>query len=297
MIIENVASNELRRNIDELIVRYELEPSIKDLFVEGPFDRRIYATFINQLGYDDVVVYEIGTVFIPNELLHRHGLMGGNRSRIIAFSLELDTHLSMSDLQIRCIVDSDFDFLFDNRILSEHLLYTDYTSVDLYAYSSGFLNDVLGEHFPELDFQILLDSMSPILSELFFIRAANEKLGWGMTLPQFTRCCEPSRNSIHLDRNELITRYLNSSARMDDQEIFESTCDELATVNLSDVRKCILGSDFFELFGWYLHHEHGWNGYERGKRSILSLLNLDVEISHFSNERLFSYLAEYYGRD
>ena len=85
---------------------------------------------------------------------------------------------------VRCIADSDFDFVLSSRKTSAHLLYTDYTSVELYTYDKDFLSKVLllGFNIPESDTQSLFDSMTLVLQELFIVRASNQSLNWGMRL-------------------------------------------------------------------------------------------------------------------
>ena len=51
----------LRRTISELLARYELEPSLRDVYVEGVFDREVITRCCDS-GSDGVIaVYEIDT--------------------------------------------------------------------------------------------------------------------------------------------------------------------------------------------------------------------------------------------
>ena len=51
--------------IESLLTKYELEPEIKDLFVEGPTDKRILRWFFKKAGLTDVDVFEITDVDVP----------------------------------------------------------------------------------------------------------------------------------------------------------------------------------------------------------------------------------------
>jgi len=53
-----------RRNIDELIARYKLEPELKDLYVEGNFDMKLFRKITRELNLN-VSVYTIDTVECP----------------------------------------------------------------------------------------------------------------------------------------------------------------------------------------------------------------------------------------
>ena len=132
-----------RRTISELITRYELEPDLRDIFVEGPRDRRFYSWYFRRCGYKDSEVLEIDLVEITRETLEAYGLGSGNRARVIALALELDSRFTSVLRFVRCIADSDYDFVLASRIWARHLYYTDYTSVDLYAYEKELLSKVL----------------------------------------------------------------------------------------------------------------------------------------------------------
>ena len=234
---------------------------------------------------------------LTRELLDSYGLRNGNRSRLIGLALELDSRF-VSGLQfVRCIADSDFNFIFQRGSRPTHLLYTDYTSVDLYTYEEELLERVLCLGFTHSKEQValLLDSMTPILLWLFVIRAANERLGWGMTLPPFTRCCSIQGSRITFDGNDFVSRCLDSNGRRGEREIFDKACSELQAVRLNDPRKGIHSDDYFELVGWYLGSERRWRGYSRGKRSVMPVLLSALDPRCLAKEELFVQLNAVFG--
>ena len=278
-----------RRKICELVARYELEPSLRDLFVEGPRDRGIYSWYLKKVGYQGVAVFEIESVEIPHETLVSHGLGSGNRARVIALALEFDDQFPSGLRYARCIADSDFDFVFASRNYSNHVLYTDYTSVDLYTCEDELFRKVLclGFNVSETEIRSLFDSMLSVLREVFIVRAANQKLDWGMRLVPFTKCCEISGSRVTFDRSDFINRCLDSSSRRDGRSMFEGLCEELQVVHLSDPRQGIHGDDYFELVGWYLKKCRGWSGYRRGERSIMGNLRAGLDDRLLACENLF----------
>ena len=101
--------DEYRRTVSELLARYELEPTIRDVFVEGDGDSAIINWFTEEVGCKNVFVYDIGTVDVSEEFLTRLGLTNNNRSRVIALSKGLSSHSRALSGRVVCIVDRDFD--------------------------------------------------------------------------------------------------------------------------------------------------------------------------------------------
>ena len=283
-----------RRKIGELIARYELEPELRDLFVEGPRDQEIYSWYLENSGYKNVAVFEIETVEIPHDVLASHGLSSGNRARVIALALELDKQFPELLRYVRCIADSDFDFIFTFRIDANHLLYTDYTSIDLYTSNEVLLAKVMRLSFnmPDTEVQPLFDCMFPIFQDVFIIRAANQKLGWGMSLVSFVRCCKVNGALVTFDKSDFVNRCLDANGRRNERTMFDELCRELQTVYLDNPRKSIHGDDYYELIGWYLRRRRGWDGYRQGNRSIMANLVAALDDRLLSGEKLFVELDE-----
>jgi|SRR5882672_1324324 len=108
-----------RWTLEELLSRYELEPSIRDIYVEGPFDQFFLQWFLQQSGLANIVAYPIDSVHLPGAVLDRLGLEHGNRGRVIALAHELEA-TSPRDLrtQVACVVDADFDHFLKIRLVS-----------------------------------------------------------------------------------------------------------------------------------------------------------------------------------
>lgn len=288
-----------RRTVKELIAKYKLEPDIQDLYVEGVRDRNIYNWYLKSTGRSDVTLVEIQLVEISKECLESHGLDGGNRNRVIALSLELDGCFPKTLSYVRCIADSDFDYVLKSGRTSLHLIYTDYTSVDLYAYDRNLFVKLLmlGFNCPQGEIVPLLASMAVVLRDLFAMRAANEALKWKMTMVPFTRHCKVNGPDIVLDREAHMASQLTSASRMTQREEFEATCKQILAVHVDDPRKAIHGEDFLELLGWYLRRRFSWSGYSRGKRSAIVTLWPSLEYSMLAKETLFLQLEQIYAHN
>ena len=286
-----------RRTIDELITRYTLEPSLKDIFVEGPLDKAIYSWYLANGGCHGVVVFEIGSIEVDEGTVAAHGFESGNRSRVIALALELDSRFPNTLAHVRCVADSDFDFILKSRRNARHLLYTDYTSVELYAYSQELLEKVLAFGFglPQTDCSSLFGCLAPILQELFVLKAANQALSWGLNWIPFTRCCALNGAVIEFNRDDFVQRYLNTDQRLQEKNEFENKCEELRSVTLADPRHGIQGHDFITLVGWYLNQKLGRGSHGLGEQALTRAIILPaVDIYVLSSETLFVQLTAAY---
>ena len=167
-----------RWTIDELVARYEYEPSTCELFVEGLRDQHFYKWYLKEVGKGHVSVLHIDSVDITEGDLESLELSAGNRNRVIALALLLDSLLATTHPCVRCVADSDFDFVLQSRIWSSHLVYTDYTSIELYSYDRNVLIKTLSLalNIGEGETELLQNNMSLILRELFIVRAANQRL-------------------------------------------------------------------------------------------------------------------------
>ena len=98
-----------RRTIPELIARYKLHPTLRDVYVEGPFDKHLLQWFLQESGYDDVTIYVIDTVDVAAPSDGAYG-EDGTRGRVLSLIRVLERELQQDLWCALGIVDSDFDF-------------------------------------------------------------------------------------------------------------------------------------------------------------------------------------------
>ncbi|ACK70290.1 hypothetical protein PCC7424_1858 [Gloeothece citriformis PCC 7424] len=284
-----------RRSLDELLARYELEPTLRDVYVEGLTDKVIIEWFLEQCKQTNYAVYDIDTVEIPAELLFSEGLVDNNRSRVIFLALYIEKHLSNSKSVI-CIADRDFSLILNNEnISSKFLLFTDYTSMDIYLF-----NEVIIEKFcrlvlriPNLVAKDVLDNLSQVLEELFLIRATNQILKLEMEWLSFDRCCSFKDNLIEFQTEIFIERYLNKNGKIAEKNLFIAKFRELRTSNIIDIRYKIRGKDFLELLCWYIKpylskDKRSFSELEVVRGSLLGCL----ELNFLLQENLFEQLLQ-----
>lgn len=248
--------NEIRRTLDELVTRYELEPELCDIYVEGKTDKLLIEWFLDQKEHQGFVVYEIDTVEIPAQLLFEQGLKDNNRSHVIALALYIQEKLLETPLHLICIADKDFDLLFGKEYQCDLLLFTDYSCLEMYLFNEVVLDKCLrlGLRLPQPEAGEILNQVSKVLEDLFLIRATNEALGLNMTwLKNFGDCCKLNKkNQIKFDSKSFITKYLNSNSNRSQESGFITKLEELRAKELIEIRYKIHGHDFTELLCWYI---------------------------------------------
>lgn len=243
-----------RRTVEELLARYTLEPSLRDIYVEGSSDRVIVEWYLSASDLGDAAVYNIDTVEIPRELLDGLGLENGNRGRIIALAKELESHLAGPAPQVTCLADRDFDTVLGINLEAEPLLLTDYTCMEMYCFDPRVLQKYLTvglRGFPDPASDVL-ERLSLILEDLFLIRLASRILGINEALPDFTRCCSLVGANIRFDREEYARRLTNKARRSSDLRRLLETAESYRGVGPGDPRHRVHGHDYITLLRWYL---------------------------------------------
>lgn len=286
-----------RRTIDELITRYLYEPQLRDLYVEGPSDKLLFEWFLKQFGCEDVAVFEIDCVDIPNALLEELDLRSQKRDRIIALSIRFEQLLAEECEYLLCVADSDFDFLLGRKYNSRYLVYTDYTSTDLYFCTEYALDKglVLGVRRVPCTPRALFANLVGVLQKVFCIRAANVKLDWNLEWKDFRDCCSLENNVVVFDCDDLITRYLSKNNMLASKEEFVQVYEQLMDIDVQDFRRRIRGRDFLELVGWYVAKQvrKGGNRY-KDPDVIRAMIFPAVDATSLANEKLFSKLLDKY---
>ncbi|AVH72444.1 hypothetical protein [Nostoc sp. 'Lobaria pulmonaria (5183) cyanobiont'] len=288
--------NEIRRTLDELVTRYELEPDLRDIYVEGKTDKLLIEWFLDQKKNQGFAVYEIDTVEIPAQLLFEQGLKDNNRSRVITLALYINDKLSETSLHITCVADKDFDWLFCKEYQCDLLLFTDYSCLEMYLFNEAVLDKCLrlGLGLSQPKAREVLNQLSRVLEDLFLIRDTNEALNLNMRwLDKFGDCCKLNKKDyqVQFELKTFITKYLNSNSNRSQESRFITKLEELRAKKLIEIRYKIHGHDFTELLCWYIRPYLGteirssYNS-EILARSLLACIDADK----LSQEGLFQRL-------
>jgi hypothetical protein len=122
-----------KRTLEELILIYQTEAQLIDVFCEGPSDFSIFNFLADAAGSKTTAVYTADQIEWPDELDD----FEGNRGRIVFLS----NQLSARNLNGVCIVDKDLDTIVNQTADNGNLIKSDYACVDMYGLDTDDLQD------------------------------------------------------------------------------------------------------------------------------------------------------------
>jgi hypothetical protein len=279
-----------RRSIAELRARYDLEPSIADVFVEGKFDADVLSWFFSEIEYKHVAVYQIDTVDVPSSILRQYTMTDGNKQRVLALALELQPNANQS--QVACVVDRDFDGVGGtSQVASGLILRTDGSSMELYLFAPRVLDKlvikVLGDRARRGE--ELLQKIGHVSRACFSIRfahaTADVQLNW---IPP-TRCCELDRSGdIIFDQATFLERVLHKSSAFKSRDKIMTAMQGCAELTM-EFRLCAHGHDAASVLAWYLNQLG--NDIVREPENLIRILLGCLELRDIASEPMFVELA------
>jgi hypothetical protein len=239
---------EFRKEISELVALYSLEPGLRDVYVEGTYDKNLIDWFLMDQRIENIHVYPVAAINVPDELLVRHSLdAGSNRSRVIALSKELAALLPRG-YKILCVAGRDHEDYLPSGHWNSYLEFTDYTSADLYLWQKRtvqkLISLVLGG-FPISAEQFMADLVRT-LQEVFLLRLTNVTLGWKMKWIPFVKYVHISRN-ITFSSDRFSEAYLKKNSRWHQRTDFNQKLVDIRARLQDDPRRCIRGHDLMDV--------------------------------------------------
>jgi hypothetical protein len=251
---------ELKRRLEEIRARYELEPCLKDIYVEGSNDCSLLTWFFRKKGERDICVYQIDTIEIPETMFENLELdKGSSHDRVILLSEILNEHFKDKKLKVRCVADTDYDRYLHRCRKNQLLEYTDYTCTEMYLFNEVCISKVLNfilSSFPVSSLE-LLRNLSNILQKMFLMRLVNENLKWGMSWLDPKRYTSWNGKQIKFDHKNFIKNYLMKNGKLAQTDEFNDSIKGFQIQLHADVRHNIRGHDFTNLLFLTLKREGG----------------------------------------
>lgn len=265
-----------KQTLEELVAIYRPK-SNSDLcrvYVEGNTDKHLITWFLKQHGYlagKHFDIFEGSDINLSGEELKQRDLLDNNRSRVIAVALEIQKQFKVMPKYLSCLVDKDSDWLFGKEYPPcEGLLFSDYCDLEMYLFNEAvidkFLHLVLSTS--AIPATRVLDNLSPVLEELFLIRAtSHQALQWGMKwldkpFDWFDKRFKDKKDNIIQFKKgdkedfvaDFIKRYLDKNNKWSDKSRFDAKLAELrlSSSSLLDRRHKIRGHDFTNMLHWYI---------------------------------------------
>jgi len=242
-------SDDEQKRIGELLNLYSLE-DVKDIYVEGAFDKDVYQWFLRTNGRNDVSVYSIDVVEIPAEKFEQYNLSyPSNRSKLIVLSCELDRAKNIEST-VLCIADRDYEDFLPTVVPNSFLTFTDFNSLESYVLDFDIMSKFISIGLGRLPFEanILIPQLFKVLKSLFFIRLANEKLVWNMQWINLNRYLKVSRDSIIFEESKFITALLQRNNYAANKVEFQTEIATLISTAPSEEKLLIRGHDLMVVF-------------------------------------------------
>jgi len=277
-----------RHSVRELIARYRLEPTLRDLYVEGTTDVTLFNWFFAQLKIEGVKVYPINVVRIENPFPVENG-GGGEKGDAIGLALALASAIPQAR-NVRCIVDKDIFGISVAPPVCSVLLVTDHSSLESYAFAQPSLSKLFQLYFQLALSKRLLDSALATLNAVFILRAAKFELSLAAHwIENFTRSTTVNQDEVVFDENDFIDKLVGSSAGRYSREQMCAKRDEIRARGLAALDG-IHKRDALQLLGWY-GREMGLGNNLTHEIPLARALFLSLELATITGFPLFVSLA------
>ncbi|MVO07766.1 DUF4435 domain-containing protein [Flavobacterium sp. TP390] len=275
-----------KRKLSEHIALLELEPTSKNLFIEGPEDGNIFELFLDFHSINDVQIYPIDIIDF-SELDEN---IFSNREKVLLLSRKIYEKFDNSLNNIACVIDKDFDVLNENFNVNPYLYYTDYANLEMYLFNNKSLNKILKiglKNFP-LSSEEVIKTLTPILVDNFCLRYAREKINCSYQLIQPEKIFNYSQGGITYNQQEILNKFLVKNNCVNKLEDFKKEIEFVKDKfkELNEPRLFIHGKDFLEFF--FLLIKKIKNTYSYTLKTFTRAVFLSIENDLLNSYGLFS---------
>jgi len=269
--------------IDELLARYELEPELRDVFVEGTFDREILSHHLQASGSGHAF-YEVDTVDVPIKVLALYGLTSGNKQRLIALSKELATVPTTA--RVYCLVDRDLDHWFGTVQNLPRLRWSSFCSIESHFLSVETIRDVVitTSRAKIGNFDVFVSSLQSVLRQLYALRLADRELGLNLKWVATRKYLTTNSSELTFDLAGYTQAVLNSSSATNKKVEFTALTDRWQRTLACDIRLACRGHDYTELLAWAVSEFHGQREFSTSDAIQRLFVLLARSVSSLANE-------------
>lgn len=282
----------MERKVEELISVYELEPELKDIYVEGLTDKSLISYFFDEEDVD-VSVYEISEIDFSEYVEQNPQIYRNHRNQILFLSSILTSKVETSS-KVAMIVDLDF-FQLDNDIDINcfHLFPTDYSCLEAYAFNVEHLDKFFKLFLQRLNINssLILNEIEEPLKDLYVIRYISKK--YNLQKLDLDRVFKVDKKamSVSFDTSDYVHKLLNKNSLLSIKENFIEQFHKIKQQLNQDIRFNINGHDFVYLL--YLYLKKATNIKFINEKTIERALFLGCENPKLKKYQLFTLLNEY----
>lgn len=246
-----------KRNVAEIRARYELEPDLNDVYLEGIIDKEIFDAALKDTPEIFRPCYAIDDIEVDAELVAKYGLTLGNRQRVIALAGELSLPAETS---VRLVVDRDFEDWLPVLPKMNGLVTTKFCDVEAIFFYDTFVKKIMldASRCKIQDWDKFFGALKTCLCQLFCLRLEIALSDINAGLIDFTRCLTVVDSIPELNIPELIERSLSGfSSKTDRQILIEKVEIRLAALKGEPHQMVSRGHDFVKLVTWCVRATKG----------------------------------------
>jgi hypothetical protein len=262
-----------RRTVQELVMRYKLEPHLHDVYVEGVFDSDVFTSALSTANTHDFTFYPIDTVTITQEDLKKYNLTDGNKQRVIALASELACVVRSANYL--CLVDRDLDHWFKEHPTVPRLKWTRFCSIESHFIAISTFSEIAvlicKAKIPGT--VEMFNSFIEVLKYIYSLRLADFELELGLSWVPLRKYLRQEHSSVSLDHDGYVAALVNKNNRSAYRESILDSAKSWSERFSSEHRPCIRGHDFTELLAWVVSKYQGISAF-REPEAIARLLVL-----------------------
>ena len=272
-----MTADDSRRKVADLeTLHIDLEPRLRDVYVEGRSDQQLFMWYFREAGISVSGVYAVDDrAEVPSDQVLAAGAEVGPRGRIVGLA-HAASLWNMSHPGITCIVDADRSLLVPESAIPG-LLLTDYAAIEGYLFQARpldqFLQLVVGT---DVESRSVIDLVTPALNDLYVVRAVLHLEGPNVRLiERFQRCCSLRRGVWEVNTDELISRSLAAAGASQERERVISQYAVYRNQMPSDPSVAIRGHDIAPMLIEALELRNDLAKPDVVERALRGCLNLD----------------------
>ncbi len=280
--------------VDELFTKYELHPSLFDIYVEGEFDQDFLDQFMATLAQEaSISVLSIDAIEIPSEKLTEFGLtLGSNKSRVIALAMLLEEKFGKRPSNITCLIDADMDRVLDSITSLHYVDYTDFTCMEMYALNIATLKRFITFtcNLKDVHVDKVFQLATLVLPCQFLARAVSLSLGLGTPVPHFTSGLKSKKDLHSFDEAKYLKVFVDNAKCPERKTELSDQLLSLRAILPKDLRHKANGHDFISLLFEYLWRNDALK-LKSKDGDVVSfggrILATALQFENLSNENLF----------
>lgn len=289
---------EYKRLVSEIIFLYQLEPNIKDIYVEGITDKLILERFFKKYDINDVIVKNVDDIEFSEIYDEYPEIRRNNKKKLIALCDELYKYFKESLNGIAIILDRDFDEIKDDLIDNCYIFYSDYNSLELYLFDDNVVNIFYNNYLNGFPYtgKDTLCFISPVLIEKFLIRLILDINGpfpkEKITDLSKSIAVNKGTGEIKFDAKSHLYKILNNIGKTSEKDFFLDQIEEFRKILSTEERKNIRGHDFIHLL--FIFIDKIKNNIKLSEEAFEKCIFQCIDYSVLRKETLFSTLEQKY---